>query len=414
MTSETYSPTTESELSKQFDQVLEHIMPLINRGEVAAHTEIEKQKQYKYAIADSQQIKEFLLKLGAVRISGPIDQFDEYYLMPGQTPSYTTEALCFRSEKPYVDYLSDTKTDTPDVYSLIYKTNPHYDGSNHNRLIKSITTSDEILALALIDDVHKIRNSSLTPFTVAKTRTQYLYTLPGTQESVHINVDEAVELGNLAEDGGMVKFPVGSFIELSSGELSDENLQSIRELLQLSEEPFNVPYIDKEKFVGKIVTTKMTEVNYIDGDKGVEWLSNTHKPLYYDATNQRFVVGIDPGKFTDYAGVQLETLMNEVHSICAKFDETNDGLEIKSSRASEGTGRSTYERLTAHDGFLHRQNLGQFIDTSVTWSKRVNQILGGRMIFSNVRLTDGKKGIFIHYIGDHDTGYNSWLRRHIK
>ena len=328
-----------SQLSQEYDSIVQSIKPLLTEADDYSSKAEELTTQFKFHVSDATEVKNRLQTLGAVMVVGPVEQYDEYYLQEGHIPSFTTESLCLRTQKPYVDYRSSEPTSMPDTYSLIYKTNPHTSGSSHTRTVKSMSTHDGDVALGMIDAVHTISQHNLTTSTVSKTRKQYLFTFPGTEQTLHMNVDESVILGDRDTSGQLHTYPVGSYIELNPKGLKDSQLTSIVEFLQLDSHPYDVPYISKSEFIGKLVTLKQAAIEFApNNDSTAEWLGSSNKPLYYDALKNEFIIGLDPDKIKNYRNDLLQKLLDEVHKICSTLDDTSDGVDIISHKGGKKAG----------------------------------------------------------------------------
>lgn len=191
-------------------------------------------------------------------------------------------------------------------------------------------------------------------------------------------------------------------------------IEKVKSFLGITSELFNVPYIAKEAFVHKLHRTKLTPNKMFMDSAEAEWLRSSHKPYYYDAARDEFIVGIDPVKVSQLDKNEQTEAHQQIIQICEDLDRSDGGAELPSRAAGGGSGSTTYERLVQHDGLKNYPTLRSRIQSAVLYRKRW-QPSDKRIVFSRVAFNEDSNdvGLFVHFVGNHDK-YESWLRRHHK
>ena len=381
------------------------------------HEAVEEGKQYKYQIDNPQAVKDRLTVLRAVQATGPVEQVDYYFLYPDQQPGFLTESLCWREERHFVDYSPSGELDVTATGQLIYKTNPHSDAANHTRNIRRIHVASEDMQLEVLSKIKDIRQGhDFAPYSVAKKRTTYLLPLQDSTayDPVVIHIDEDVQLNDRSPDTGYAAQYVGNFLEITAANGQADVLEKVKNRLGITGEPFNVPYIAKAAFVHKLHRTKPSPNKVLMNSVEAEWLRSTHKPYYYDAARDEFVVGIDPVKISQLDRNEQVEAQQQIVQICEDLDRSDGGAELPSRAAGGGSGSTTYERLVQYDGLNNYSTLCSRIQSADLYRKRW-QPGDKRIVFSRVAFSEDSNdvGLFVHFVGSHDA-YEAWLRRHHK
>jgi hypothetical protein len=413
MSDESLNLKAETALEKEFTNIVDS---LGIEGSVLKE-EAKENKQYKYQIDNPQAVKDRLLALGTMQSIGPLQQVDYYFLYPDQKPSYLTESLCWREERSFVDYAHADKPEPPAVGQLIYKTNPHSEDSDHGRSMRWLYVADEDTQWAVLTKIKEIRRGQdYTPYSVTKKRTTFMLPLNNSNQndSVIIHLDENVQLTNRSTIKGNVTHPVGDFLEISIANNLADQLTVVTKLLGISGQPFNVPYIDKEAFINKLYKTKYQPNRIPTEPVELDWLKVIHKPYYYNATSDKFMVGIDPviiGKLDINLHDEAES---QVLQICQDLDRSHGGLDLPIRQSSSDSGSTTYERFPHHDGFRNYPTIRSLFKSAVLYRKRW-QPGDRRIAFSRVQFSDNPQdvGIFIHLFSNHNM-FEEWLQRHHK
>lgn len=204
---------------------------------------VESLNQIKFALSDTEAVKQKLSLLEGVNIIGPTEQTN-YYIFPDQKPSVTSEVLYLKSEKD----LRETLDDQNSKFTLVYKTQAQeIENSSTIRSSKSIPLSEEqsIATLMLID------NKEIKLPEIRKIRTQYHY------KGLIFNIDEGVQF--IDDAGGDQKannskiLGHGNFLEIIdvSQEITKSEMENI--INEITEHlydqiPFREPYINSNFF----------------------------------------------------------------------------------------------------------------------------------------------------------------------
>ena len=229
-----------------------------------------------------------------------------------------------------------------------------------------------------------------------------------------IHIDENVQLGDRSEESDYLVHPVGNFLEITVSNPETDQLRVAKDLLGIEGEPFDVPYIAKDAFLHRLYRTSYhpSRIQVISAE--TDWLRTRHKPYYYDASTNTYMVGIDPAKL-GYLDKQSQIeARHQTVEICQDLDASNGGYDLPSRPSGKGTGSSTYERLTGHDGFKHYPTIRSNIRSATLYRKRW-QPGDRRVVFSRVEFSGDppREGLFIHFLGNHEA-YSAWLSRHQK
>lgn len=372
--------------------------------------EVEEGTQHKYRVEDTTGLKDRLAALHAIP-QAPVEQIDSYFLYPGQKPDFLTETLCWREERPLVDY---SGTDLPDLKAtgqLIYKTNPHRGDSDHKRTVRRVRLEDDEVQLEVLGKIAEIRKGNdFTPYKVSKRRTTYI--LPVDPEtSAVIHVDEDVQLIESTDDGDM-PYAVGSFVEITVPEQAADKTELVKNMTGITGESFDKPYIAKDAFIQRMHRSIPNVLRLFTSEAETAWLRTNYKPYYYDASRDGMVLGIDPDKLKDLDAHEQSLVQDEIQDICEAIDRTNDGLDLSSRPAGKGSGSTTYERFPGVHAFAKYPSIRAKFSSVMTYRKSW-QPGNRRIIFSVVTLADAQQshGIVLHYAGNHDD-YEAWLKRH--
>jgi hypothetical protein len=350
------------------------------------------------------QLRENLLSIPGSLFVAAVEQVDHYYLLPGDSPSYLTETLCWREQCPYVDYDNELVGD--DLGILVYKTS----GFSSGRTTRSLATSDAEKMFIILEKVKQIRQGvDATPYSVSKRR--IVYSISGiTDEPVIINLDYDVVLGErtLMQNGEFddVSDYAGNFVEITMPTGAEQQIDKIKQSLGIDGSPIDVPYIDKPRLTAMIHKVEPITVEVIEND---EWSEFQYAPVYFDASDgAKFIRGIDPKISRKHA----DSLVEEVRNIIITLDRSHGGNDLKSTPGGKGGGASVYERYTEIDPFKRYPSLKECLNKVSVYRKKCDGRSGMQIIiFSVAEFIDGSKGTFIHYADDHD-GYERWIANH--
>lgn len=378
--------------------------------------QVEEGKQHKYRIQSTLELKKRLLDLDAIA-QYPVEQTDFYFLYPNQSPDFTTESLCWREERRYVEYDAADQQAHQTVGQLIYKTNPHVKGSSHQRTVRRVYLHDEENQLQVLAKVKEIRKGNdFAPYAVSKRRTSYVLPLGPDmgKDSVVIHVDEDVQLSSRTNDSDYFTYHVGNFVEVTIPNSMPDKSELITSMIGIKGEPFDMPYIAKDAFINELHIARPNELSLNSERAEVLWLRTTNKPYYYDANRDEFVLGLDPIKVKRFNKHELVLVRKELEQICTDLDQNDGGRTLASRPSGKGSGSSTYERLTGHDGFINYPTMRSAFKTVELYRKRW-QPTDRRIVFSRVIFADAEQstGVFVHFVGTH-TAYEGWLRRHAR
>lgn len=368
-------------------------------------------RQYKYRIDDAQAYKARLAHLGAVMApEGLVEQTDYYFLYPGEKPHIDSDTLCWREEKGFVNYHETVPKDAPELGRLIIKTNPLGDDPHPSRLVRYATIEDEESQCRVLEKIHAIRNGSdFAPYRVSKKKTTYLLPIQN-GDPVIIDLDEQVELSNDA--GTASPYYVGDFLKMKIPKDSSYLADTLRELLGVTGDAFDVPYIAQEAFVRRLHTSRPNSLSIDDSGMEHLWVGSLHRPYYYDAAQNKFMVGLDVSKLKGFDAHEKKQVQDEIEAICADLDASQGGENLPSRSGGNGGGSTTYERLTDHDGFIKHPSIRAAFESATLWRKRW-QPADRRIVFSRVTFKgkSARTGILVHFVGSHEE-YERWLRQH--
>ena len=178
MPKENIETGVDSLLATEFSEIVQQLG--VESGVI--QEDAEEDIQYKFHIDSPESIKQRLSELHAVQVKVPVEQVDYYFLYPGQKPSFLTESICWREEREFVDYNRLGENRNIPTGQLIYKTNPHTEGSDHTRRIRRIFVDNEDAQLAVLTKLKEVRKGhDFAPYSVAKRRTTYLLPTTGRQ-----------------------------------------------------------------------------------------------------------------------------------------------------------------------------------------------------------------------------------------
>lgn len=392
-------------LEAEFDSIISSL----NEQGVVVEQKITDTRQFKYLIKNSDSIKEKLESLGAIlQNSGPISQTDYYFLYPNETPGPESNTLCWREKKRISDYANHIISETPEVCELVVKNGSPGNDPHPSRLVKRALISDENTQYQVLEKIHDIRRGNdFAPFTVDKIKTTY--SLPvGNNESVIFDIDEHVEITD--KTNVQPYRYVGNFLKIKVPKTMPRALESLKIMLNITGDSFDVPYIARDALTQTIDKIKPTLLE--EPKTETEWSGFKHVPCFYNPDNNTFITGIDPSKLKGFDKNEIDLIRAQIVQICADFDTSDGGEHLTSRKAGNGGGSTMYEKFTKNDGFINQPFIADHFTSATLWRKRW-QPSDRRIVFSRVTFNDSPEhsGIFIHYIGSHD-GYERWLERH--
>lgn len=370
-------------------------------------------RQYKYRTEDAKKFKDILLSHGAIEDpKGPVQQGDHYLLQPSDERTANIDRLCWREERPYVDYSAAEGGAQKDalICKLVLATSSRQNDPNPDTTMRQIIIDDsetQSEALSLIYDMRQ--DDVYTPLVIDKKSTKYIF--PMSNGNAIIDVDENVQL--IEKDR---QIPVGDFIRIKVPvNTTPDAVSALKVMLGISGDSFDVPYVASD-FAQEYHQSRPAVISRDEHDPERIWQKYSHAPYYYDASKDTFVIGPDPDKLKKFIGTERLQAIAEIEKICEDFTESDSSGGNSSgplSRSSgKGSGSSTYEHFPHHDGFKKQSYIKSGLASHSLWRKKWNPG-GKRIAFSRVAFKDDREkyGIIIHYMGDHD-GYDRWLKRH--